>query len=339
MQEFFRRLDGAAARAEDDLDMVAAFTAHQPLIGITHFGFIRNPKIAATPIDSLITDLSANPAQWVNFTCYGTRELCYLRVSRWDRATPFIKRAFERADSVGTKTIIIDLVDNRGGDPSAMTPAAYLFRDSVTMGAVVGRPWYAAHSGPPTDAEMARFPPIASEEEAKLLLHIVRERGGAFARIPARQPYFGGTVYLLVNERTGSASEFLAHLLKSTARARLIGKRTAGAVLVALPHVVGDGFVVLVPEADYYARGTIRLEGRGVEPDLSTDDPHIAVGREIQQSMPFNALLFMARVYSSRGKYAEAERLWTEALALTTNEGSKRSIQASIDDARRRSRP
>jgi hypothetical protein len=336
MQQFLRRFDAAAARAEDDLDMVAAFATAQPLIGITHFGFIRNPRMAATPIDSLITDLSLDPTQWVSMTCYGTRELCYLRVSRWDRATPFIKRAFERADSNGTKALIIDLLNNGGGDPSAMAPAAHLFRDTVTMGAVVGRLWYATHSAPPTDAEMARFPSVTSEDEAKLLLHMLREQGGVQARVPPRRPYFAGAVYLLVNERTGSASEFLVHLLKSTGRARLVGKRTAGGVLVALPHVVGDGFMVTVPEADYYARGTVRIEGHGIEPDISADDAALAVGREIQKSMPYNALLYIGRVHFNRREYGEAERIWTEAQALAPSDAAKRAVQSSIDDARRR---
>jgi hypothetical protein len=107
-------------------------------------------------------------------------------------------------------------------------------------------------------------------------------------------------------------------------------------VLVALPHVVGDGFMVTVPEADYYARGTVRLEGRGVEPDLSTDDAPLAAGREIQKSLPYDALLYIGRVHFNRREYADAERIWTEAQAIAPGDAAKRSVQSSIDDARRR---
>jgi C-terminal processing protease CtpA/Prc len=186
---------------------------------------------------------------------------------------------------------------------------------------------------------MARFPSVMSEDEAKLLLHMLREQGGVQARVPPRHPYFGGTVYVLANGRTGSASEFLVHALKATGRARIVGTRTGGAVLVALPHIVGDGFMVTVPEGDYYARGTVRLEGHGIEPDIRSDDPHLAVGQEIQKTMPFNAFLFMANVHYNRRQYAEAERMWTEAIAIAPTEEVKSGIQARIDDARRRMSP
>ena len=335
--EFFRRFDAAAARATDDLDIVAAFISLEPLLGISHFAFIRNPQIAATPLDLLIAgDRSVNPGQWVNASFYGNGALCYLRVSRWDRATPFIHRAFQRMDSVGTKVLVIDITFNGGGDATSFVPAMYLFRDTIIAGGVVGRVWNSAHSSPPADTEMARFRSLGSEEEAKTLLDVVRREDGALARFAPRQPYFGGKVYLLVNGFSASASEPLAHLLKSTARAQLIGRRTAGRMLTALPHHVGDGFIVTVPEADYYAKGTVRLEGRGVEPDIDTDDPNIVVGRELQKSMPYPALLLMAQTHFNRREYAQAERDWTQALALAPTDANKRAVQDRIDDVRRR---
>jgi len=337
IQEFFRRFDAAAARATDDLDIVVAFVSLEPLLGISHFNFIRNPQIAATPLDSLVAgDRSVNPGQWVNASFYGDGALCYLRVSRWDRATPFIHRAFQRMDSVGTKVLIIDIASNGGGDATSFVPAMYLFRDTIIAGGVVGRVWYSAHNGPPTDTEMARFRSLGNEQEAKTLLDVVRREDGALARFAPRQPYFDGKVYLLVNGFSASASEPLAHLLKSTGRAQLIGRRTAGRMLTALPHHVGDGFIVTVPEADYYAKGTIRLEGRGVEPDIDTDDPNIVVGRELQKSMPYPALLLMAQTHFNRREYAQAERDWTEALALAPTDANKRAIQDRINDVRRR---
>jgi len=57
MRQFFDRLTAASDRATDDLDMMAAFAAAQPLIGISHFGFVRNPADALA--------LSARPINWL----------------------------------------------------------------------------------------------------------------------------------------------------------------------------------------------------------------------------------------------------------------------------------
>jgi hypothetical protein len=336
VQEFFRELARAAELATDDLDMVAAFARLQPLIGISHFGFIRNPRIAATPLDSLVAgDTNVDPAPFVNFSLYGNGAVGYLRVSRWDRASRYIKRAFERMDSAATKVLIIDLVSNGGGDATSLVPATYLFRDSVTVGMVVGRPWFAAHQRPPSDSDASRFQRLSNEEEAKSLLKIVTRQAGVFARFGPRAPYFGGEVYVLVNGGTGSASEPLAHLLKATGRATLIGARTAGAMLTALPHGVGDGFIVTVPEADYYAASGVRLEGRGVEPHIQSDDPHVTVNEKIRQTMPYPALLMLAQIAYNRTQYDAAERYWTQALAMAPTEANKRTIQQRLDDVKR----
>jgi hypothetical protein len=336
MVEFFGRLAAGAREARDDLDMTAAFAAAQPLIGITHFGFIRNPKIATTPIDSLIAgDASVDIARYVNFTLFGNGEVAYLRVSHWDRATPFIQRAFERMDSAHTSVLVLDITGNGGGDATSLTPAMHLLRDTIGAGVVVGRPWYATHQRPPTAAEAINAPIMEDEEGAKSLLKIVTHDGVGRARLLPRAPYFAGEVYVLVDGRTGSASEPLAHLLKSSGRATLVGRRTHGAMLTALPHPVGEGFVVTVPEADYYTEDGIRIEGRGVKPHIASDDPNVTVAREIQKTVPYPALTMLGQIAFNRKQYAEAERYWTEALGFAVTEASKRVMERRIEAARR----
>ena len=336
MRQFFDRLTAASDRATDDLDMMAAFVAAQPLIGISHFGFVRNPRIANTPIDSLVAgDKSVDVARLVNFSLWGNGAVAYLRVRAWDRATPFIQRAFERIDSARTSILVLDLTANPGGDATSMTPATHLFRDTMSAGFVVGRAWYRAHRTLPTDADLATMPMLADEEQAKSLLKIVTSVGAAHFRFASRRPYFGGKVYLLVDERTGSASEPLAYLLKATGRATLVGKRTAGAVLTALPHAVGEGFIVTVPEADYYAPGGFRLEGNGVGVDLASADPNVAVDEEVRKTMPYPGLEMLGQVAFNRKQFDAAEQYWIEARAIAPSEASRRVLDQRIAAVRR----
>jgi hypothetical protein len=340
MKQFFTRLDKAASRAADDLDMMAGFMAAQPLIGISHFGFVRNPRIAATPLDSLVAgDNSVDPARWFNLSFFGNGSVAYLRVQRWDRMTPLIQRAFERIDSAHSSIIVFDLTGNGGGDASAFSPAMHLFRDTVRAGYALGRPWYAAHREQPTVSEISRFPVIGDEERAKLLLKIVASDGAARAKFGPRAPYFGGKVYLQVDGGTGSASEFIVNILKSTGRATLYGTRTPGALLTALPHQVGDGFIVTVPEADYFTEAGTRIEGNGIRPDVVVDDPHVAVPEEIRKTMPYPATLMLAQLSYNRRHFDVAEKYWIEARALASTDAQRQAIDQRIAQARKAKQP
>lgn len=338
VQEFFRRFDEAAARARDDLDIVGSYVALRPRLGISHFNFIRNPKIAATPIDSILAgDRSVDPSKLVSTRLYGRGEVAFLRVSRWDRVTPWIDSAFMRLDSAGTKVLILDIRSNPGGDATSITPAAHLFRDSIFVGGFVGRPWYATHDRPPTPAELRTFPGMTSETDTRKLLDHIRVRGGAYGQAPPRAPYFAGRVLLLVNGRSGSASEPLAYLLKSTGRATLIGERTAGAMLTALPHPVGEGFIITVPEADYFAADGTRLEGRGVAIDLPAmaGEELIVAGQEASKVAPYGASIWLGTSYETLKRYAEAERAWRQALTLAPDDSARKTIGDRIEAVRK----
>src|SRR4029079_12884017 len=87
-------------------------------------------------------------------------------------------------------------------------------------------------------------------------------------RVVPRAPYFAGAVYLLVDHATGSASEPLAHFLKVTRRATVVGERTLGAMLMGPPRALQDGWLVTIPEADFITADGTRIEGNGVEPNI-----------------------------------------------------------------------
>lgn len=85
--------------------------------------------------------------------------------------------------------------------------------------------------------------------------------------IEPRATNYAGPVVVLIDGLSGSASEFFAGILKDLGRARVIGARSAGAVLGArierLPN--GDGF--LYAAVNYIAKSGVVLEGVGVIPN------------------------------------------------------------------------
>jgi carboxyl-terminal processing protease len=84
---------------------------------------------------------------------------------------------------------------------------------------------------------------------------------------------FAGPIAVLINGRSGSASEITAAVLREKRNAILVGRKSAGAVLVSTFMRVDGGFEVQIPISDYVTPGGMRLEKNGLVPDVDAADP------------------------------------------------------------------
>ena len=73
---------------------------------------------------------------------------------------------------------------------------------------------------------------------------------------------------LLVDRSSRSAAELTPAALQETGRALIVGEHTAGAVLISHDTPLPDGGRLTLSRADYVTAGGVRLEKRGVEPDI-----------------------------------------------------------------------
>ncbi len=89
-------------------------------------------------------------------------------------------------------------------------------------------------------------------------------------RTSSSRPRFAGRVAVLVNGGTGSASEIFAAAAREHLGARLIGSKTAGAVLASFVRPIAHGFALQYPVTDYVSTKGIRVEGNGLSPDIMT---------------------------------------------------------------------
>lgn len=74
-------------------------------------------------------------------------------------------------------------------------------------------------------------------------------------------------VIMLINEDTRSGKEVLAYAFKKFNVGRVIGTRTAGAVVLGRPFLLKDNSLLYLAVSDIYVNGK-RLEGVGVNPDI-----------------------------------------------------------------------
>ena len=82
---------------------------------------------------------------------------------------------------------------------------------------------------------------------------------------------YRGRIFLLTNRYTGSAAEVFASAIQETGRGVVIGQPTKGGVLGATHYKLPNGFDIHIAIWDYHTANGIRLEGRGVIPDVAVD--------------------------------------------------------------------
>ena len=93
--------------------------------------------------------------------------------------------------------------------------------------------------------------------------------------LPFFSAHYRGPLVVLTGPSTGSAAEIFAHVMQHHGRATVVGRPTAGAVIVSRTYPLPGGGRLQVPVQDYRGLDGLRLEGRGVTPDHAVETPSL----------------------------------------------------------------
>ncbi|CAN5408737.1 hypothetical protein BH11ARM2_BH11ARM2_33220 [soil metagenome] len=160
--------------------------------------------------------------------------------------------------------MILDLRDNGGGAVVNLQHLLSLFMDSDTPIGTFITKRAAERFEDETKGDATDIFKIA-EWYPRKVKPISRKEG----------PLYKGKVAVLINGGTGSASEMCAAALKDTINAKVIGTKSAGAVLVSVIAPATNGFTLQYPLSDYVTIKGLRLEGNGVAPDVLAEEPKL----------------------------------------------------------------
>lgn len=171
----------------------------------------------------------------------------YIRFNMWViPQMPKIRQALR--DFADTKGIIFDLRGNPGG-LGAMAPgvAGLFMTEQLSLGSMTAR-----------------------ETEQKFVVY------------PQDNP-FAGKIMILTDYGSGSTSEIFAAGLQDLGRARIIGERSAGAVLPSVLDTLPTGAIFQYAISDYKSPKNVLIEGRGVLPDTEVKQTRQALldGRDL----------------------------------------------------------
>jgi C-terminal processing protease CtpA/Prc len=189
--------------------------------------------------------------------------------------------------------LVIDLRGNSGGGMGCLRVMSYLTPDRLGVGYSVTRKDIER-----ADFEKARLPVFDHIPDSKLgliplvLRFAARGRSVAvFTERKARQR-FHGNIALLVNEHSASSAEMVAAFAKEYRLATIVGTKTSGRLLGGGSFRVGHGYRVALPVVEYRTWRDVRLEGKGVEPDLAVpfDPTALRHGKDSQLIAALDAL-------------------------------------------------
>ncbi|MDQ2985821.1 MAG: S41 family peptidase [Armatimonadota bacterium] len=183
-----------------------------------------------------------------------------------------IDRYFEMIDGKAEK-LVIDLHGNGGGAVNNLAHfAGKVLPGKASMGTFITR----FHAD-----EFKKKNPGAKDDPA-----LVAKDGGWPVRPIARTDFkpFAGEVVVLIGPGSASASEIFASAIEDNKRGKVIGAKSAGAVLASTFMALPDGFSLQIPLMEYVTANGKRLEGTGVAPSITLDVTKLEEREEVMKA-------------------------------------------------------
>lgn len=87
-------------------------------------------------------------------------------------------------------------------------------------------------------------------------------------------------IAILVNEHTVSAGEMVAAFAAENKLATIVGTETAGRLIPGSGTKVGEGYMLIMPRAEYITWQGRRFEGKGVEPEIEVGSDRNEIGTD-----------------------------------------------------------
>lgn len=175
------------------------------------------------------------------------------------------------------RSLVIDLRGNPGGGIGGLRLMSYLTPGKMPVGYSLTRGRAAAGYD---KEKLRRFDRIPSSKWAllPLALHFVLgDRSTVLVTEGLGAQAFHGSIAILVNEHTASASEMIAAFAQESGLGRIVGTTTAGRLLSGDTFKLPRGYVLSLPVGAYHTWQGRLLEGVGITPDVRVELSYTAL--------------------------------------------------------------
>jgi C-terminal processing protease CtpA/Prc len=166
--------------------------------------------------------------------------------------------------------LLIDLRGNPGGGIGGLRIMSYLASPSLAIGYSIDRNTADRGYEKETLPRLNHIP--TSKWEIPLLaLRFLDKKSVVLATEGLGDQPFHQRVGILVNEHSTSAAEMLAQFAKENNLATIIGTKTPGRLTSRSAFKIGHDHRLVLPIAAYQSWKGVRIEGKGIEPDVRID--------------------------------------------------------------------
>jgi hypothetical protein len=267
-QQFREQLGRVAAKATDDLDLLFGFRWLWRNDPFSHFQLRRSAQTAEQMFaffDEYRVGFEAATVEFAN-------NVAVLKVRTMMGADTIeqIQAAYARIAEEQPAALVIDLRGNGGGAFAVKPLVEHVIDETLDAGFFISQVWNGKHEVPPT-AEQALAAPLWQGWSIIGFWKAVQEADIVRVQFRPAEPNYDGPVYVLLDERSASATEMAADALRSSGLTTLVGRQSAGEMLSQSMFDVADGFIVSLPVADYYSVAHGRIEGVGVPVDVEAE--------------------------------------------------------------------
>ena len=203
--------------------------------------------------------------------------VAYLRVSIFPTMLGLdLARKFDVAfkELSSCEALILDLRGNLGGGLGVLRLMSYLSPEKLPIGFTVTRKRVERGYDKNALPKLERLP--THLPNALAVLRMAAQFGGRDPSVVLVSEGLGferwrGKITILVNEHTVSAGEMVAAFAAENNLATISGRQTAGRLIPGSGVSVGEGYMLILPKAEYVTWNGRRYEGKGVLPDVTLD--------------------------------------------------------------------
>jgi len=181
-----------------------------------------------------------------------------------------IFEAYREIASNEAKSLIIDLRNNKGGTFAGVPLVGHVLTDAIDVGVFVSRKWWKKNTREPKLEDLENLKSWQGWS-LKAFWNDIQEKPLTRVQFKPMYPHFNGQIYVLTSDKSASAAEFTIDALAHEEKVTIIGQTTAGEMLSQKMYDLPYGFQLSLPIAEYYSTRIGRIEGKGVNPDITID--------------------------------------------------------------------
>jgi carboxyl-terminal processing protease len=187
--------------------------------------------------------------QWLKTEVQPGKRIGYLRIGNFEEGT--VGQINDAMNNLrNTAGLIIDLRGNPGGTNSFIRLASYLVSGQQFVSGLLTRPFLNRQKGKLDQIDLSKLPKMAGVYSiAKLLAAMAKDGAiGLYTEDLGENAYLG-KVAILIDERTASAAEGFVAYMKEKTKCTIIGRATAGQLLLSNSFQLPNGWQLILPIA------------------------------------------------------------------------------------------